>query len=853
MMGLVANGIRARKLRSALTALSIVLGVAMISGTFVLTGQIDRGFDAIFEQANKGTDAVVLPHARFGGDTGGAGNPVPLYLPQSLVARAASAPGAARAAGSLTETGYLDVDGTVYKPKGGAPAILASADGRPFESSRLVRGSFPRDEDQVAVGADLADRSGVVPGQRVRVATGTGLHAATVSGIVEFPASIGGSTFLLARLGDIQRWYGEPGRVTAVDVAAKPGVSQSQLAASVRRIVGGPGIRVKTGEQDAKDSAGAVNKAIGSFLTPALLAFGFIAVFVGAFIIFNTFSITVAQRVREFAMLRALGAARRQVMGAVVWEAIVIGLAASAVGIGGGYLVAAALTSAFDAAGVSLPEAGATIPLHAIAIGLIVGVGTTLVASIGPARRATRIAPVAALREGAVIPRGLLARWSPAIALLLAAAGCALIASGFRSGGGTSAKLLAMAAGAVLVFFAVATIARYLVPAIVGVLGWPVARLSGGVGGMARDNARRNPARTAVTSSALMVGLAIAVFVAVFAQGLKVGIGDALSKGMRGNVVVQSSGFTRIPGTAVAAVAHTPGVASAAAIFTDRMRLADGSQHGITGIAPDTFPDVWKIRWIHGSDDSVRSLGTGGFIIDQDLARSLHLHVGRTIQVQGLTGRHESLVLRGIYDGHNSPLNGVAVSTAAFDRISTNRNADVVLARTASGVSAQAGVDRVERAVTGFPTVDVQTSTQYTSSQQSQLDPVIYLIYALLSMSVIVSLFGIVNTLVLSVFERTREIGMLRAIGLTRRQTRRMVRYESVITALIGAVLGTGVGLFFGWVMAEGLRTQGVAFSVPAGQLAAFVVLAGVAGVLAAILPARRAARLDVLDALRYE
>jgi putative ABC transport system permease protein len=371
--------------------------VAMISGTFVLTGQISRGFDAIFEQANKGTDAVVLPHARFGGETGGVGNPVPLYLPQSLVARAASAPGAARAAGSLTETGYLDVGGTVYRPEGGAPAILASADGRPFESSRLVRGTFPHGEDQVAVGKDLADRSGVVPGQRVRVATGTGLQAATVSGVVEFPASVGGSTFMLARLGDIQRWYREPGRVTSVDVAARAGVSQPQLAASVRRIVGGPGIRVKTGEQDAKDSAGAVNKAIGGFLTPALLAFGFIAVFVGAFIIFNTFSITVAQRVREFAMLRALGAARRQVMGAVIWEAIVIGLAASAVGIGGGYLVAAALTSAFDAAGVSLPEAGATIPVQAIVIGLIVGVGTTLVASIGPARRATRIAPVVAL------------------------------------------------------------------------------------------------------------------------------------------------------------------------------------------------------------------------------------------------------------------------------------------------------------------------------------------------------------------------------------------------------------------------------------------------------------------------
>ncbi len=262
---------------------------------------------------------------------------------------------------------------------------------------------------------------------------------------------------------------------------------------------------------------------------------------------------------------------------------------------------------------------------------------------------------------------------------------------------------------------------------------------------------------------------------------------------------------------------------------------------------------MWKIRWIDGSDATVRSLGTTGFIIDQDLARSLHLHVGSPASIEGLTGHHMTLRLKGIYDGHNSPMNGFAVSTAAFDRISTNRDADLIIAKTDPGVSAQAGVDRIEHALSGYPTLDIQTSTQYTSSQQSQLDPIIYLIYALLSMSVVISLFGIVNTLVLSVFERTREIGMLRAIGLTRRQTRRMVRYESVITALIGAVLGTAVGLFFGWVMAEGLRSQGVTFSVPVGQLVAFVILAGVAGVAAAVLPARRASRLDMLEALQYE
>ncbi len=851
MIKLVLNGIRARKLRSVLTAMSIVLGVAMISGTFVLTGQINRGFDSLFAQANKGTDAVVEPHARFGGDS--LGNGVQLYLPQSLVTKVASAPGVARAAGSFTGTGYLQVHGKLYKPVGGAPGVLQSADGKPFENTKLLEGSFPQAPGEVAVDQGLADRAHVQPGQHVRLATSTGLDPVTVSGIVRFPASVGGATFILARMADVQRWSNEPGKVTTVEAAAKPGVSQAQVAASVRRIVGAPGIRVKTGEKDAKDSAKAVNDAIGGFLTPALLAFGFIAVFVGAFIIFNTFSITVAQRVREFAILRALGASPRQVMRAVIWEAVAIGVAASAIGIGGGYLVAAGLGSVFNSVGLKLPEAGATIPAKAIVIGLLIGVGTTVLASIAPARRATRIAPVAALREGAVLPRGLLSRWSALIALLLSVSGCALIAFGFHGGGGTSTKLLEMAAGAVLVFFAVATIARHLVPTIVRVIGWPIARLPGGVGRIARDNSLRNPGRTAVTSSALMVGLAIAVFVAVFAQGLKVGIGDALSKGMRGNVVVESAQFTRLPAASVPAIANAPGIASAAAIYTDRVRLANGSQHGVIGLDPRTFTSEWKVRWVDGSDATIGSLGMGGFIIDQDLARSMHLHVGSRVTMEGPTGRSESFSLRGIYDGHNSPMNGFAVSTAAFDRISTNRDADLVIAQTDPGVSAQTGVDRVEQALSGFPTTDVYTSTQYTSSQQDRLNPVLYLIYALLSMSVIVSLFGIVNTLVLSVFERTREIGMLRAIGLTRRQTRRMVRYESVITALIGAVLGIGVGLFFGWVMAEGLASQGVQFSVPVGQLAVFVVLAGVAGVLAAILPARRAARLDVLAALQYE
>jgi putative ABC transport system permease protein len=300
-------------------------------------------------------------------------------------------------------------------------------------------------------------------------------------------------------------------------------------------------------------------------------------------------------------------------------------------------------------------------------------------------------------------------------------------------------------------------------------------------------------------------------------------------------------------------VAATPGVATASALYTDRIKLPDGSIYGMVGIDPATFDKVWDLRWIDGSNATLGRLGHTGFILDNDSAKSLHLHVGGTVAVEGLTGRRERLTLRGIYNGQNSPLGGFVVPVQLFDRISTNRDADVILAQTSTGVSATTGEARVARTLRNDPIVQVQTTAEFTASQQDQLNPVIYLIYALLSMSVVISLFGIVNTLVLSVFERTREIGMLRAIGLTRQQTRRMVRYESVITSLIGALIGTVVGLFFGWVMAEGLKSQGIVFAVPVGQLVVFFVLAGVAGVVAAILPARRASRLNILEALQYE
>jgi putative ABC transport system permease protein len=852
---LVVRGLMTRKLRSVLTSVAIVLGVAMISGTFVLTDQISGAFNDIFLAANKGTDAVVKPNGAFGSDTD---SQVPLYVPESLLARVKQVDGVRAANGEVTENGYLVVDGKLVKPEGGAPAILASV-APDFRVSKLIEGHFPNDTStsatpELALDKRLADRKHVEVGQNVQIATTTGLHAARVSAIIKFPASAGGATIMSAPLEAIQRWFDKQGQLSEIRVAADPGVSQEELANRVRAAVGAPRIEVKTGIQDAKDSAGDINDAIGSFLTPALLAFGVIALFVGAFIIFNTFSITVAQRLREFAMLRTLGAARRQVMQAVAAEALVIGLLSSLIGLACGYLVAVGIGALFSAIGFGLPTNSPTLAVRTVVLALIVGVGVTLLASIGPARRATKIPPIAALREGAVLPRGRFARFQPAFAALFALAGVLLIVQGFSGSGSVGQRLVGMGIGALLVFVAVAMLARFAVRPITNVLGWPIERIAGTTGHLARENAMRNPARTARTAAALMIGLGLVVFVSVFAQGLKDGFRSAVTGSLESNVVMQSSTFLPMPAGAATIAKADPDIKLVSSIVSDDARLNGGGTHVIEQIDPATFDQVWKLKWKRGSDATFAAMDGRNVLVADDLAKDHELGIGDSFSLDTRGGEKATYVVRGTYDANNSPLTGFLMAPAAFQKISTNRDPINVFAQTAPGSNPEAVVARIhDRLQKTFPIVEVKTRDQFVKAQLDDLDPIIYLLYALLAMSVIISLFGIVNSLVLSIFERTREIGMLRAIGLSRRQTRRMVRYESVITSVIGGVLGTVVGLFFGWVMAKGLENQGIEFSVPVVQLIVFLLISALAGVVSAILPARRASRVKVLEALSYE
>ncbi|MGB1526273.1 MAG: FtsX-like permease family protein, partial [Miltoncostaeaceae bacterium] len=565
MIRLVLAGLRQRKLRAALTAIAILLGVAMVTGTLVLTSQITRAFDEIFQAANSGVDVRVSPRTDF---EGGLSN-VPT-LPESMVAQVRGVEGVRAAAPELAALGSPVVNGE-YVQSTGAPSFVFSLTPDPFRSTELASGAYPARNGEVAVNEALAANEGLDLGDRLGIATRDGVKQVTLTGTVTFAnvSSIGGTTIVIATKDDVQRWFDLEGRVNSIAVAAQPGVTPQALARRIAATLPAT-VEVRTGQQDAADQAQQTTEAINTFLRPALLAFGVIALFVGAFIIFNTFSITVAQRLRELGLLRTIGASRRQVMASVVGEALVIGLVAGVVGLVAGYGFAALLVWVFDTLlPGGIPVAGAQISLGIVLTALLVGVLVSVVAALIPAVRASRVPPVAALREGAEIPRGRLSRFTPLLAGLLAVGGIMLIVVGLQSEGGATRRLLVMALGALLVFLAIGGLLRYLVPGLSRLIGWPLERTPGASGSLARQNATRNPSRTAATAAALMIGIGLVSFVAVFAQGLKASVTGAIDDTLRGDLIISGKSFQPIPAASAAAVRATPGVADVVAVLTD--------------------------------------------------------------------------------------------------------------------------------------------------------------------------------------------------------------------------------------------------------------------------------------------
>ena len=842
------KGLMAHKLRLAATALAIVLGVSFVSGTYVLTDTITASFDSLFKQVTQGIDVAVRSEETFGGfETGEVRDP----MPASLLERIQAVDGVRVAEGSVT--GYAQLVGKDGKAvtTGGAPSLGVSFNqDTQFTAGSTVRsGRLPSGPTEMAIDAKTAEDTGYVVGDRAKVLFQGPARDFTVSGIIGFGEAdnLGGARLVGFDLATAQEVMNREGRFDEIDVAAEGGVTPEQLRDRIRAAVD-PRYEVLTGEELAEDSAAAINDTIGRFLGTALLAFAFVALLVGAFLIFNTFTIIVAQRTRELALLRCLGASRRQVMNSVLLESVIVALVASLVGLGLGVLIASGLKALLSTfLGADIPATGIQFQPRTVVVSLAVGLIVTVLAAVMPARKATRVPPVAALQpETAFAPTGFRKR-RIVLGVLITAVGVALLLAGlFRSEGN---RLVNVASGAVVVFLGVAVLSPLIARPLARVIGWPFARVFRLPGNLARENAMRNPRRTASTAAALMIGLALVSFVSIFAASIKASTTEILEESVTADYILFNDNFQPFSPEAAERLAEQPQLAAVAGMRFGPWKL-DGAGKSLAGIDPVAYQQVVRTEVTDGSLDD---LASGGLAVKDTVAESSGWTVGENVAMEFPRTGVEQVPVKAIYEDNS--LNGdFLLGLTTYERAYADQADSQILVKAAPGVAPADSRAAIDQVMTDFPNVTVRDQAEFREEQARQIDQIINLFYSLLGLAILIALFGIVNTLGLSIFERIRELGLLRAVGATRRQLRSMIRWEAVIIAVLGAVLGLAVGVFFGWTIVRALASQGITeFTVPAGQLVSFVLAAAIAGILAAVLPGRRAAKIDVLRAITTE
>jgi putative ABC transport system permease protein len=630
-------------------------------------------------------------------------------------------------------------------------------------------------------------------------------------------------------------------------VQAEEGVSSAQLRNRISTVLP-EGVEAVTGEAAAAEQSDAIKEGLG-FLSTSLLVFAGVALFVGAFTIFNTFNILVTQRTRELALLRALGAGRGQVTRSVLVEALAVGIVAWVLGLLGGIGLALGLQALLSAFGIDLPTTGLQVLPRTIIVSLLVGVGVTLAASISPARRAARIPPIAAMRDVEAVrpvPLGRRSIIGGGIVIL----GVAALFAGLYLDLGNPLALVGL--GVAVVFIGVAVLSPVVSRPLARAIGSPLARIAAIPGKLGRENAMRNPRRTASTSAALMVGLALVGTFLILGSSLKVSVGRAIEDTFRADYMLSvQGGFTGFSPAVAEQARAIGGVEVVSSVrFGEWRKPGSGSTKFVAAVEPTTVERVMELKVRAGS---VSDLQGDAVMLHRSVAKSERLDVGDTLRMEFAATGVVPMRVVGIYD-ESRLVDDFVISLEAFETNFAQQLDWLVLLKLAPGASPEQARQNLQGLEREFPNVQIQDQAEVREAQEAQINGVLGLVSALLSLAILIALLGIVNTLVLSVYERTRELGLLRAVGMSRGQVRRMIRWESVVIALIGGILGLTVGVFFGWALVRALADEGVTdFAVPAGQLVLFLVTAGLVGVVAAIWPARRAAKLDVLRAISYE
>ncbi|KRV48812.1 ABC transporter [Wenjunlia vitaminophila] len=836
------RNVLAHKARLMMTVIAVLLGVSFVSGTLVFTDTVGDAYTNSSAQSFANTSvAVRAENATAVGDSDPGEAPEELtYLDQSLLDQLGELPGAASVTGSLSGfTAIAEKDGDLvgdgWTTRGG------NYSGTRDSRYPLVEGRAPAAPNEIALDSETVDRTGYALGDTIRLSVDGPVLKQKLVGVFttdDGQVAAGGSLALFDTP-TAQKLFAEPGKYNEIILKAAPGTSEEKLKQQVEELLP-KGTEAQTGTYLADEQADNIAEATKT-LSTVLLAFAAVALFVGIFVIANTFSMLVAQRTRELALLRAVGATRRQVTRSVLAESFVVGSVAASAGFGLGILIAMGMRSLM---GSNVPEGPLVVAPRTVLAAVLVGVLVTMLAAWLPARRASKIPPVAAMSsvDQAPTTRGLLVR--NAIGAALTTLGVALVLLGAAD---ASAPWVGVGAVVTLTGFIVLTplLSR---PAMA--LAEPVLRLFGVSGKLARQNTVRNPRRTAATAAALMIGLTLITTLTVVASSLQDSIDKMAADSIKADYTISMANFAPLSGDVAEMLADTPGVTE-----VSPMRLADtevqGHHETITGVNPRTVSSLLNLEFTSGSLDRIDD---GGLIVDDDTAEDRGWQVGDTVPLTYRSDQAtERLTVRGIYRG-SEMMDGIMLPTATLDPHLRDIRDPRIMVNTEAGVS-QESRDLIEKALGDNPAVKVQTDAEVTDDINKMISMTLSIMYGLLGMAVVIAVLGVVNTLAMSVFERSREIGMLRAVGLDRRRVRQMVRLESVAISLFGAALGIGLGVFLAWGAGELITDKMASYGMvmPWTTLGIFTVLAATIGVLAALWPARRASRLNVLAAIKSD
>jgi putative ABC transport system permease protein len=835
MIRVVLRSLLARKLRLLMSTSAIVLGVAFVSGSLTLTDTLGRVFDKLFVTLTAQTDLEVRGHVAIDSATGPTALRKP--VPASLLATVAALPGVRGVTGDVS--GYAQIlrkDGTPYKT-GGAPAGGVNYDANGATSAVSIReGRAPAGPGEVALDVSTARKAGLKVGERMTVLLASGRQEPMLTGTFGLgdSDSLGGASIVAFEQKTAERLLGRPGEYDALRITAADGASVVDLQQTLTHTLPSS-VEVATGAQIAEESSTAVKSGL-SFFSTLMLAFAGIALFVGAFLIFNTFSMLVAQRQRELAVLRALGASRTQVTGSVLAEALVVGLLASGIGIALGLLVALGLRALVGTFGATLPAGPLVVSTRTVLLSLVVGVVITAVAALLPARKASAVRPIEAMRAAGRAEGNL--RRGTVIGTVLLLPGLSLLIVGLRG------RLPLIAVGCILTFLGVAALAPLLSRPVARLLGAPFTRRV--PGRLGRLNAMRNPRRTATTAAALMIGLALVSAVSLVGASAKASFSSDIPAALGADLVIQQQGQGQgIPVGIAQQLAALPEVAHADGLHLGQAKVGS-SLTNVTTLPASAVGRSMILKQVTGD---VTALAPGRILVAKDEAARQALTVGSAITVQLPRSASRSYVVVGTYRA-NLLASKYLLDTSAAVGFATAEDTVLLLTRK-PGVSTGALRAAVEAVTATLPSAKVLNRKELADSASSQIDTAMAFINVLLLLSVAIAVLGIVNTLALSVIDRTRELGLLRAVGLSRGQTRRMITTEAVLVAVFGALLGIAVGMVFGIALQRGLHDQGITvLAIPYGRLGLFILAAALTGVLAALLPARRAARLNILTAI---